>query len=97
LAFSWFFRYAKNERTWRSNNRITRVRFGACGPDGPSKTTDLKDTRTVDGSAVTLPLEPPVVDAVVEAGCARLQVEAVDPGPAGDTCISEFKPILICN
>lgn len=104
--------YAKNAATWAANNRIRSIRLGACSDSAAGVDIPIAVAESFDAAAVEVPTanDDPLIAAFdpphrrgedrpppAGAACVRVTVVDVDPGPTGDTCISEFKPVMDCG
>ncbi|MFT3917374.1 MAG: hypothetical protein QM704_25800 [Anaeromyxobacteraceae bacterium] len=85
--------YAKSPKAWLANGRIRAVRHGPCGrPAAATAVIAVPAIAHWDEAAFDLP-----AGILATESCVRLELTGIDPGPDGDVCVSELKPIRSCG
>lgn len=89
--------YSKDPAVWRSNNRVRGVRVGPCG-QAPGQMVSRATSLELDEAFIDVSWLNHVVPPGERGGgvlCLRVTVAEVEPGPAGDTCLSEVR--VVCR
>jgi len=90
--------YARDQATYRRNNRIVAVRIEKCGAEEGDSREVVPPDRADEAFVDLAPTEG--LRWILEKArsmCVRLTVERVEQGPDKDTCISEFRPFINCG
>jgi len=90
--------YARDQETYRRNNRIAAVRLASCGENG-GEIHEVTPAKRADESFIDLeaPDDMGRVLRETKSMCVRLIIEKVELGPDEDTCVSEFRPVINCG
>lgn len=94
--------YAKSQKAWASNGRVTRIRYGPCGARGDLREAKLEVPDAYQDAVAAVQGAEGVLAKAVEAAkdgavCLRIEIAGTAAGARSkDVCLSEIRAPLLC-